>query len=384
MLLREIGRAAAWLLMVFALLAALTMVAARAVYAVPERVDPTAIHAEELQGFLANQGDTHYLGLESAGAAKIIVLTLHSWTPEGLPAANGLSFVVLTEEGLHAVLAGTAPQDAALAVGAPLRAAKEGVISRATVPAGAASGYTVVVWNTSNVPVSYALAAQGGILIDGAGQTQQTPAPSRPDELLPLVTAYAQTATLTEEQVIQAAPQFAQGAIGAVGKGAVTAYRISGSLYQLYDRHFLDLIPSRPDAEITVHLSYDTGFQQVSDGKVNFWVLTQSGLQQVMQGALPKELNLATGQPVDGGRVGEMQATLRIGGEGPYTLIVFNDSTTPAAYTLTVKGALLADTFSQTNEAKAAVAEVAAAGIAVAEQAAAGGAGQVVTLFRHP
>ncbi len=55
-----------------------------------------------------------------------------------------------------------------------------------------------------------------------------------------------------------------------------------------------------------------------------------------------------------------MQATLRIGGEGPYTLIVFNDSTAPVAYTLTVEGALLADTFGQTNEAKAAAAEFAA------------------------
>ncbi len=70
-----------------------------------------------------------------------------------------------------------------------------------------------------------------------------------------------------------------------------------------------------------------------------------------------------------------MQATLRIGGQTPYTLIVFNDSATPAAYTLHVEGALLADTFGQTNEAKAAVAEEAA----LAAQPA-----PATTFFRHP
>ncbi len=358
MLLRAFGRAAAWLLMVLAFLAALTMVAATTVYAAPQPADPAAIHAEELQGFLPNQNDTHFLGLESAGAAKQIVLTLHSWTPEGLPAAEALNFVVLTEAGLHAVLAGTAPQDAAIATGKLLRSpAAEGVVAQAIVPAGLASGYTVVVSNPSDVPVSYVLAVKGGVLIDEAGQTQPAQAPGWPDAPALLVASYAQSATFTEEQVIQAAPASAQETGRATGKGAVTAYRISGSLYQLYDRHFLDLIPLQPDAEITVRLTVDTGFQPVAGGKINFWVLTQSGLRQVMQGALPKELNLATGQAVAGGQVGEMQATLRIGGETPYTLIVFNDSATPAAYTLHVEGALLADTFGQTNEAKAAVAE---------------------------
>ncbi len=360
MFLREIGRAAAWLLMVFALLAALTMAATRAVYAAPEAADPTAIQAEELQGFLPNQGDTHYLGLESAGAAKMIVLTLKSWTPEGLPVAERLQFAVLTEEGLLAMLSGAAPQEAAIATGKLLRTSEDGVIAQAIVPAGESAGYTVVVWNESAAPVSYSLSARNGVLIDGSGQTVQEPAPAQPADAYPLISAFAQTATLTEERVIQAAPRFVDETSFTVSKNTVTAFRITGSLFQLYDRHFLDLIPVRPDAEITVRLSYDSGFQQTADGKVNFWVLTKSGLQQVMQGAFPKELNLAAGRPVEDGRPGEMQATLRIGGEGPYTLIVFNDSTAPIAYTLTVEGALLADTFSQTNEAKAAAAEIAA------------------------
>ncbi len=58
-----------------------------------------------MRGFLPNQGDTHYLGLESAGEVKMIVLTLKSWTPEGLPVAERLQFAVLTEEetARHAV-----------------------------------------------------------------------------------------------------------------------------------------------------------------------------------------------------------------------------------------------------------------------------------------
>jgi len=360
MFLREIGRAAAWLLMVFALLAALSIAATRAVYAAPEAADPTAIQAEELQGFLPNQGDTHYLGLESAGAVKMIVLTLKSWTPEGLPVAERLQFAVLTEEGLLAMLSGAAPHEAAIATGRLLRAGEDGVISQAIVLAGESAGYTVVVWNESAAPVSYALTARNGVLIDGSGQTAQEPAPAQQDDAYPLISAFAQTATLTEERVFQAAPAFVDETPFTVSKDTVTAYRISGSLFQLYDRHFLDLIPARRDAEITVRLSYDSGFQQTTDGKVNFWVLTKNGLQQVMQGAFPNELNLAAGQPAEDGRPGVMQATLRIGGEGPYTLIVFNDSTAPVAYTLTVEGALLADTFGQTNEAKAAAAEFAA------------------------
>jgi hypothetical protein len=381
MFLREIGRAAAWLLMVFALLAALTIAATRAVYAAPEPADPAAIQAEELQGFLPNQGDTHYLGLESAGAAKMIVLTLKSWTPEGLPVAERLQFAVLTEEGLHAVLTGAAPQEAAVAAGKLLRVTEDGVIAQAIVPAGNTAGYTVVVWNESTAPVSYSLTARNGVLIDGSGQTVQEPAPAHPADAYPLISAFAQTATLTEERVIQAAPHILDGTPFTVSTDTVTAYRISGSLFQLYDRHFLDLIPAKADAEITVRLTYNSGFQQETYGKVNFWVLTKSGLQQVIQGAFPKELNLAAGQPVEDGRPGEMQATLRIGGEGPYTLIVFNDSTAPVAYTLTVEGALLADTFGQTNEAKAAVAEMAITQHASEEMAFF--AGQAATFFRH-
>ena len=364
MYLREFGRAAAWLLMVFALLAALTLLASRAVYAGTESVGPSglpaAIHAEELQGFLPNQGDTHYLGLEVVGAAKTVVLTLKTWTPEGPSEKDAVGFVVLAEDGLQAVMEGADLQDAALAQGRTLRTAGGGVIARAVVPAGVASGYTVVVWNRSETPVSYALATRNGTLIDGAGQTDQASASAQSDSY-PLVAGYAQTATLTEEQVFQSAPEFVRDTLPGASDSSVMAYRISGSLYQLYDRHFLDLIPIRPGAdEISVHMAYDTGFQTPPDGKVNFWVLTKSGLLQMMQGALPTELNLATGQAVDTGKGGAMQATLRLGGEGPYALVVFNDSTTPVAYTLTVEGAVLVDTFVQTNEAKAAVAEVAA------------------------
>jgi len=377
MVLREFGRAAAWLLMVFALLAALTLLASRAVYAAMDLEDPTAIHAEELQGFLPNQGDTHYLGLETAGVAKTIVLTLKAWTPQGLSEMDAVGFVVLAEDGLQAVMEGADLQDAALVQGRTLRTTSGGVIARAVVPAGVASGYTVVVWNRSAAPVSYALAARNGTLIDGAGQTEQA-SPSWQDKPYPLVAGYAQTATLTEEQVFQAAPEFVRDTLPGASASSVMAYRISGSLYQLYDRHFLDLVPIRPDAEISVHMTYDTGFQAPPDGKVNFWVLTKSGLLQMMQGALPTELNLATGQAVEDGKGGVMKATLRLGGEGPYTLVVFNDSTTPAAYTLTVEGAVLVDTFVQTNEAKAAAAEVAAE-----KQASSPATNTLAVLFRN-
>jgi hypothetical protein len=136
---------------------------------------------------------------------------------------------------------------------------------------------------------------------------------------------------------------------------SVRARRVSGILANTQERHYLNLATDTGGGEITLTLHY----RGLSDApsKLNFWVMTQDGVRQLVQGGLAQELNLATGLPV-AGEPGVYRARLRMAQNMLYTVVVFSESDFGADYTLSVAGGILVDRYGQTREAHAAEMEV--------------------------
>lgn len=131
------------------------------------------VRAQELSGELPNQNDQHYLALEPSVRDGEVVLTLSFDPQDSSELARRLNFWVLDENGFNQFT--DASQNVvlsqiAIAAGssAPDLAANQ---RQARFTSSGFGPYTVVVYNNSNVPGTYTLRADGGVLIDDSNQT---------------------------------------------------------------------------------------------------------------------------------------------------------------------------------------------------------------------
>ncbi len=302
-----------------------------------------------LRGELPYQYNAHYLGLAPVIRDSMVSLTL-AYDPQNNPNLQGfVNFFVLDEDGLRRFLAGSDPRGLAIAGGAPLQFDPIGNKMGAAFLASGRGQYTVVVYNNAQLPVQYTLTAQGGILIDNANQTINPAA-----ELAP-----APTATPLPTATPAAAP---------VNNplGAAAGQRLTGVLSNTIGRHYLEAVPGVRDGTILFSFRYDPLDQPDLYGNVNFWVLDQAGLNAIIRGDKPGDVNLATGFPVPFSPFpNELQANFNASGKEPYTVVVYNQTSIPATYELAIDGGQLSDRFGQTLEAKAAAAPANATALTV-------------------
>jgi hypothetical protein len=303
------------------------------------------VRATELRGLLPHQFDRHYFGLEAmqTGGAFAVTLVVE---PATALAADAVNFVVLTDDGLKQFLAGVDPLVVKTAIGSPLLFDQIGNRLTALVPGNHSTGYTVIVYNNSKMPVSYALQVQGGLLRDDAGQTFSAI----------LVNASEVESTATDSRIVLTPSKTPTSMLL---PEPVRARRVSGVLMNAQDRHYLNLAADTGEGDITLTLRY-RGVGDVP-AQLNFWVMTQDGVRHLIQGALAQELNLATGLPVVG-EEGVYVARLRIAQNMLYTVVLFNDGQSEADYALSVQGGILVDRYAQTREAQAAAMELMALG----------------------
>lgn len=309
----------------------------RPLYAAPSRQIVT-VQGPVLRGELPYQYNAHYLGLDVTVRDGVIALTL-AYDPQNNPNLKGfVNFFVLDEDGLRRFLAGAAPDSLAIAGGAPLQFDPIGNKTGAAFQASGRGHYTVVVYNNSLLPVTYQLSAEGGILTDSANQTLPTAvqAPAEP------------TATPTAAPT-PAAPE----PVNLLG--AASGQRLTGLLSNTIGRHYLAAVPSVRDGTILFNFHYDPLDQPALHGNVNFWVLDQAGLNAIIRGEKPGDVNLATGFPAPFSPFpNELQANFNASGKEPYTVVIYNQTAIPASYELLVDGGALYDRYGQTTEAKAA------------------------------
>lgn len=134
---------------------------------------PGVVRAQELRGELPEQNDQHFLGLEPNERDARVTLTLSYDPQDSSELSRRLNFWVLDEANFNRFRTGTSGQNAsqlALAAGSS-EPGLAGNQRRAIFTASGTGNYTVIVYNNSNVPATYALQVDGGVLIDDAMQT---------------------------------------------------------------------------------------------------------------------------------------------------------------------------------------------------------------------
>jgi hypothetical protein len=147
--------------------------------------------------------------------------------------------------------------------------------------------------------------------------------------------------------------------------GGAAGQRLTGVLSSTIGRHYLEAVPGVRDGTILFSFRYDPLDQPALYGNVNFWVLDQAGLNAIIRGDKPVDVNLATGFPVPFSPFpNELQANFNASGKEPYTVVVYNQTSIPATYEIVIDGGQLSDRFGQTLEAKAAASTSSAVAVA--------------------
>ena len=149
---------------------AATPAAAATAAAVATQAGP--VRATTMAGELPGRDSQHYLGLEPDVRDASIRLTLTFDPQDSSELARRLGFWVLTQDGLKRFVEGESAID--LAVAAGTRESVTGGAVNVRTAAFTASGtepYTVIVYNNSNIPATYSLVADGGMLVDDSNQT---------------------------------------------------------------------------------------------------------------------------------------------------------------------------------------------------------------------
>ncbi|MEZ4867125.1 MAG: hypothetical protein R3C14_37725 [Caldilineaceae bacterium] len=323
----------------------LLLLATTTLWAAPTQQIAT-VRTNSLQGELPYQYTAHYLGLEGNLRDSLINLTL-AYDPQNNPNLKGfVNFMVLDEDGLRRFLAGANPNDLAVAGGSPVQFDPIGNKMGVAFRASGHGHYTVIVYNNSLLPVHYTLTVEGGMLIDNANQTLNAVTAGG----APTADELAQNdATATEQDANTSSERLPNPLGSAAGP------RLTGSLDTSIGRHYLAVAPAIRDGSILFNFHYDPLDQPTLLGNVNFWILDEAGLNAIVRGEKPGDVNLATGFPAPFSPFpNDLQASFNASGKKPYTVVIFNQTAIPATYEIVADGGILSDRFGQTNEAKAA------------------------------
>jgi len=323
------ARSVSTLLLVLSLVAVGLLLPAHPLLAAPTgQIVP--VRASLLQGELPYQYTAHYFGLETTLRDGLIELTL-AYEPQNNRNLRGfVNFMVLDEDGMRRFQAGTNPREVELASGNFVPYDDVGNKMSATFRAVGRGAYTVIVYNNAQLPVRYTLIAEGATLIDNANQSRDPDAP------------VADENDLTD--VVTAAPS----PLGSAGGN-----QLNGRLDTTIGRHYLQVIPDVRDGSMYFDFRYDPLDQPALYGKVNFWILDQEGLNAIIRGDKPRDVNLATGFPAPFSPFpNELQASFNASGRNPYTAVVYNQTAIPADYEMVVDGGTLVDRYGQTFQAK--------------------------------
>jgi uncharacterized surface protein with fasciclin (FAS1) repeats len=350
------------------------------------------LEAEEVAGVLTGgQFAKIWLGLTPTTRGQNMTITTE-WD-RNFPESSGLGFYVLDQDGLTSVLNGSSSvHDANLSAGSKISPSAPdnqlGAVIQAT-----GGEYTIVLFNDSSTDASFVLRVQNGTVSDDAGQVRDlraapttaegddasadasqtttgtvttttttvataTPAPAV--TATPATTATeattttgATTATATGATTVTATAP-AQTGVTATG-GVVRSQDLRGELLTQNSQHYFDLEPSVPDGRVTLLLSFDPRDSGELARRLNFWVLDANGFNRFRDASanvVLSEIAIAAGSSATGLEDNQRQAIFTASGLGPYTVIVYNNSSVPGFYSLHVDGGVLVDDSNQSLTAQ--------------------------------
>jgi hypothetical protein len=302
----------------------------------PVAYAPVTVTGRRLSGELDGLFERHYLQLVPEIVDGVVNLRLQvaAAKPDALP--GEVNFWVLDESGLTALVRGAKPGDVNLATGFPSPFGALGELVAAFTASGDGE-YTAVMYNETGESANYAVSADGALLVDRYGQTNESVAAAAEEAAL------AATPTPTPEPlpIDTSDPEL---------PFVPRPITLSGTLDTPFEKHYLGLFPDVRNGTVTVLLDYDPKNVEALQGNINFYILNQDGLRRVIAGGRPEDYDVAMGAIVPGGPdEGKLRADFAASGRNEYTLIIFNNSDVPANYTVAVSGAGLEDSAGQTN-----------------------------------
>lgn len=293
------------------------------------------IRARRVTGELGEWITKHYLEVDSNERDGLVRLKM-TYQPDNVRELLGkTNFLVLDEDGLRRYVAGDDPRTLNIATGFPSPVGEDDTTLLAAFKSSGEKDYTVVVFNDSDVTSTYALEANGALLEDDYGQTNESK-----------VAALEQAALRGELPVPTPTPAPTARPITPLYGPTLT-----GELTNPFEHHYYGLLPTFVDGTMIVTMDFDPRDTQELAENINFMILDDDGWRRVLAGARPEDVELATGYVVEyGDDAGKLRATLNASGKGEYTVIVYNNSYVPGLYSLTAKGALLEDASEQAIE----------------------------------
>ena len=290
------------------------------------------VAARRVTGTLDPIISRHYLALDSDIRDDIVRLSM-TFNPADIQELLGkINFWVLDDDGFRRLARGDDPRDFNVATGFPSPVSEEDNVLLASFRPSGEYNYNVVVFNESDLTATYALAADGALLLDNYGQTNESKA------------AALEQAALTGSNA-------AQGGSGepTIGTANVlTGPTLTGTLADAYEHHYFGLTPAVRDGLVVLTLDFEPKYNKELAENINFWVLDEDGWRRVLAGARPEDHDIATGATLRfGPERGKLRAVFNASGKGQYTVIVFNNSNVPAKYSLNARGGTLEDAAEQ-------------------------------------
>ena len=134
---------------------------------------PGVVRAQELRGELPNLNDQHYFALEPSERDGAITLTYAFDPQDSSELARRTNFWVLTQDDFRRFADASVNvvlSEVAIAAGSQAPDLQPNQ-RQAKFTASGFGPYVVIVYNNANVPATYTLRVDGGVLVDDAGQS---------------------------------------------------------------------------------------------------------------------------------------------------------------------------------------------------------------------
>ncbi len=274
--------------------------------------------------------------------------------PLGDATRNLVNFYVLDEDGARRLLYGVLPEEIDIAAGSPKPFSPNPNERVASVNASGRNEYIVVPTSDAEVPVTYVMKVDGGVLIDRYGQTNEAKAAEAEFRALAATTPPTVTATAAVDPLLAPAATGDGDTVTLLPGGSLIAAsaesdvaanlqeKIEGALSKPYEHAYWSVLPTIRDGYVVLTMDYIANNEQMARDNINFWVVNEDGMRRIVGGARPEDVALAAGSAAQyGPDKGKLQAAFLAPERSQYAVIVYNNSGQAATYTIAASGARL-------------------------------------------
>ena len=127
---------------------------------------------------------------------------------------------------------------------------------------------------------------------------------------------------------------------------------VSGELAEQYGQNWLGVAPDQPSANLKFTMTFYPSDNSAVLNNFGFWVLDDSNVNAVVKSAGRfANNNVAAGERTNRDPLGQLSAQVTASGLANYTIVVYNDSTIPVEYTLSVENGMIVDDAGQVKDA---------------------------------